>query len=141
MQDFVDFIGVLPKFKACKIAVVPGESIPQAALDVDQIQQVLLNLVSNAVQARPDATIVLMSSNDDKTGTVSIAVSDNGPGIEESVLKRLFKEKITTKPDGHGYGLRVCQQILTHHGGSIEVRSQLHEGSTFALTVPALKAS
>ncbi len=136
IQEFVDFVRVLPRFRPCKITVIAGQAIPEATLDVDQIHQVLLNLMMNAVQARPDATIVVSSSHDPGDGMVTISVSDNGPGIDEEIQKKLFKEKVTTKPDGHGYGLRVCDQVLAHHGGSISVRSRLHEGTTFALKLP-----
>lgn len=90
----------------------------------------------NAMQARSDATIVLSTSYRANEGMVAIYVSDNGPGIDEAIQQRLFKEKVTTKPDGHGYGLRVCEQVLTQHGGSISVQSRLREGTTFELKIP-----
>ena len=137
IANFVEFVRVLPRFRGCTITILRGEGIPEVALDVDQIQQVLLNLLMNAIQARHDATIVLASSYSAQDHSVAISVSDNGPGIEDAVLQRLFKEKVTTKPDGHGYGLRVCDQVLAHHGGSIAIQSRLHEGTTFTLTLPA----
>lgn len=137
ITNFVEFVRVLPRFRGCTITILRGENVPEVALDVDQIQQVLLNLFMNAVQARHDATIVLASSYNAQDHAVSISVSDNGPGIEDAVLQRLFKEKVTTKPDGHGYGLRVCDQVLAHHGGAIAIQSRLHEGTTFTLTFPA----
>jgi signal transduction histidine kinase len=112
--------------------------VPQVAIDPDQIQQVLLNLVMNATQARPDATVILSTEYDPTERVVHLRVNDNGPGIERTVLERLFKEKITTKPDGHGYGLPICRQIMTAHGGSISVNSTPGEGATFTLTFPVL---
>ncbi|MGA9120584.1 MAG: GAF domain-containing sensor histidine kinase [Bacteroidota bacterium] len=138
MQDFVDFVRALPRFRGCKITVLPGNAVPEVSLDIDQIQQVLLNLLMNAIQARADASVVLTSAYEESEGLVTIAVSDNGPGIEDAVLERLFKEKVTTKPDGHGYGLRVCEQVLAHHGGSITVQSRLHEGTKFELKIPVV---
>ena len=137
VKEFVDFILVLPRFRACTVTLIPGEGIPQVALDPDQIQQVLLNLVMNASQARADATIVISISHESQNGSVCIAVSDNGPGIDTTIKDKLLREKVTTKPDGHGYGLRVCEQVLAHHGGSIEFRSRPHEGTTFELRIPA----
>jgi signal transduction histidine kinase len=67
---------------------------------------------------------------------VAITVSDNGPGIEESVIGKLFKEKITTKTDGHGYGLQICRQVVEHHGGAISVRSRVNEGTVFTIYLP-----
>jgi signal transduction histidine kinase len=67
---------------------------------------------------------------------VKLIVRDNGPGIDESVRKRLFAERITTKPDGHGYGLSICRQIMEHHGGHIEVVSTKGNGAAFVMTFP-----
>jgi signal transduction histidine kinase len=137
IQNFVDFVRALPRFRGCTITLLPGDDIPEVNLNIDQIQQVLLNLLMNAIQARSDATIVISSSYDDDDHTVTISVSDNGPGIEEAILERLFKERITTKPEGHGYGLRVCEQVMARHGGSISVWSNLNEGTTFELKLPS----
>jgi signal transduction histidine kinase len=138
IKEFETFVQVLKRFKTAQLACVPADIVPQVAIDPDQIQQVLLNLVMNATQARPDATVILSTEYDPTERVVHLRVNDNGPGIERAVLERLFKEKITTKPDGHGYGLPVCRQIMTAHGGSISVNSTPGEGATFTLTFPVL---
>jgi signal transduction histidine kinase len=138
--DFFAFIKVLPKFKRLRLTLELAEGLPAVALDTDQIQQVLLNLVNNAVEAAPDTAIEFRTLLDSE-GQVRVIVQDHGPGIEEAVLAKLLKEKITTKPDGHGYGLPVCRQIVEHHGGRLEVASRLHEGAAFSMVLPPAAAS
>jgi signal transduction histidine kinase len=135
-RGFVDFVRVLPKFKQNNVTLVPGEDVPRLDMDVDQIQQVLLNLVNNAVEAYPKAAITLQTEYDVIDHVVRIMVSDNGPGIDESVRDRLLHEKITTKAEGHGYGLPICRQIVEYHGGKIHVESKKGQGAKFVMTFP-----
>jgi hypothetical protein len=134
--DFVEFLRFLPKFKKNSITAVLGDEIPPVNLDVDQIQQVLLNLVNNSVEAKATAAIELRTESAPDGKTVRLTVKDDGPGIDEEILDRLFTEKVTTKADGHGYGLPICKQIIEGHGGSIEVRSEKGLGVTFVLSFP-----
>ncbi len=136
ITDFIDFIRVLPKFKQTNLVMSLADDLPEIPLDQDQIQQVLLNLVNNAAEARDNATITLSTEYNLLEHAILVQVKDNGPGIEEDVRNRLFTEKITTKVDGHGYGLRICKQIIEHHGGTIHVRSCKGEGTTFAMHFP-----
>jgi signal transduction histidine kinase len=137
-EDFVDFMKFLPKFKANNIACDFADNIPPVNLDIDQIQQVLLNLVNNIVEARSDASIHFITEYNEQKKHVKLEVSDNGPGIDESVHRKLFHEKVTTKVEGHGYGLLVCKQIVHSHGGVITVESKKDRGTTFILTFPSI---
>lgn len=141
LEDFYRFIMVLPKFKRNDVKLRSVENVPDVAMDIDQIQQVLLNLVKNAVEAFPDAGISLEIAYDSMMNVVQISVSDNGPGIDEEIRERILKEKVTTKPDGHGYGLPICRQIIEHHGGKIRVESEKGHGTKFIMDFPAVKAS
>jgi signal transduction histidine kinase len=136
LMAFVDFIKVLPKFRQSPITISHGADVPHVSMDTDQINQVLLNLVNNAVESDPEAAILISSRVDPASGFVSIQVRDNGPGIEEKIRTRLFKERVTTKPDGHGYGLPICRQIIEQHGGTIRVDSDIDVGSTFTISLP-----
>jgi signal transduction histidine kinase len=139
-QDFYDFIRVLPKFRANSLALDLGEDIPDIHVDIDQVQQVLLNLVNNASEARSDAAITLRTQYDVVGNVVRITVQDNGPGIPEEVRNKLLVENITTKINGHGYGLPICRQILEHHGGTICIESRKDCGAKFVLTFPVREA-
>lgn len=135
-SDFADFMRFIPKFRSNKISCSLAENVPLLNLDIDQIQQVLLNLVNNIVEARADADIRFVTEVNPTNRVAILKVEDSGPGIDESILPKLFAEKVTTKVDGHGYGLLVCRQIVENHGGSIRVDSRQGEGTTFTLTFP-----
>ncbi|MBI5472739.1 MAG: GAF domain-containing sensor histidine kinase [Ignavibacteriae bacterium] len=134
--DFAEFIKFLPKFKQNVVVATLAPDLPPVNLDIDQVQQVLLNLANNSVEACSTATIELRTEFDARNGRVLLHVQDNGPGINEAILDKLFTEKVTTKVDGHGYGLPICRQILEGHGGTISVRSKSGEGVRFTLSFP-----
>ncbi len=103
--------------------------------DPEQIEQVLINLLLNAMQAlegRPDPRVELTSQMDGR-GRVSIQVRDNGPGILDEVQERIFIPFFTTKQDGSGIGLSLSRQILRLHGGTINVQSRPDEETVFTL--------
>jgi signal transduction histidine kinase len=134
--DFVEFMKFLPRFKSNTITTALDARIPVINLDLDQIQQVLLNLMNNIVEARRDATIHIQTEFQSSLNEVRFSVGDNGPGIEESVLPKLFVERVSSKVDGHGLGLTVCRHIVESHGGSIRAESSKGEGATFIITFP-----
>ncbi len=136
VREFVEFMQVVPKFKRNNVSSVLAEDLPDVELDIDQIQQVFLNLVTNAVEAFPAAAMDFTTEYDVEEGKVHLCVKDNGPGIDDSIRDRLFNEKITTKPDGHGYGLRICRQIMENHGGTIRIESEKDAGTKFIMTFP-----
>ncbi len=134
--DFVDFVKFLPKFKRNAVVADLAADLPIVNLDIDQIQQVLLNLVNNSIEACSTAAIELKTERDPDGKTVCLTLKDNGPGIDEDILSRLFNEKVTTKIDGHGYGLPICRQIIEGHGGTIGVTSKKGEGVQFLMRFP-----
>lgn len=103
--------------------------------DPEMIEQILINLVLNAIQAlegRPRPQIEL-SAGIDERGRVWMEVHDNGIGMAESVQERIFIPFFTTKKSGSGIGLSLSRQIMRLHGGTLTVRSREDEGSTFTL--------
>ncbi len=109
----------------------------------DQLHQVLLNLLLNAIHAcagREDGCVVLrvLQARVDEEDGLAFEVEDNGPGIPTEALERLFDPFFTTKgPDqGTGLGLTICQQLIANHDGSIEVRSRDGEGALFRVLLP-----
>jgi signal transduction histidine kinase len=139
-RDFLAFIKVLPKFKYNALTLLRDENVPRIKMDIDQIEQVLLNLVNNAVEAFREAAITLQTEYDPLENVVRVSVQDNGPGIDEAVRDKLFVENITTKADGHGYGLPICRQIVEHHGGTLRVESRRNHGAKFIMTFPVERA-
>ena len=129
------------KYKGQLIQDVPPD-IPLVKCKADQIKRVIINLFVNAVQAveqkkAGDAIIEFKVWH--KDNTVFLSAADNGAGIAESVLPNIFKESFTTKENGTGLGLFMVKQIIESHGGSIEVASQLGEGTVFTLSLPAVE--
>ncbi len=107
--------------------------------DRHQLEQVLINLIKNAREAvaanRPNAIRVTLSQ-DIETHDVRLTVADSGTGITPEAQERIFLPFFTTKPEGSGIGLALCRQIVSLHGGYIQVRSQINCGSTFVVVLP-----
>ncbi len=105
-------------------------------IDQEQIEQALINLLKNAEQAlvdKPDGVIKLVCSLNQR-GMVTIEVTDNGPGIKEDIIDKIFVPYFTTKPDGSGIGLSLTRQIMTNHGGFISAGNLEEGGASFKLT-------
>jgi len=103
--------------------------------DPDLLDQVLINLTLNALQAveDQDESRIALRAHVDRRSRPVIQVEDNGPGIPEDVKEKIFVPFFTTKEDGSGIGLSLARQIMRLHGGSISVRSTPEEGTTFTL--------
>jgi two-component system, NtrC family, nitrogen regulation sensor histidine kinase NtrY len=103
--------------------------------DQHQIEQVLINLLQNAIQALEESEqkVITLSGFIDEAGKIIIEVADTGKGIEEEALGKIFIPFFTTKKKGSGIGLSISKQIMRRHKGNIQVRSKLGEGSTFKL--------
>ena len=112
-----------------------ARQLPATPLDAQQIQQVLVNLVKNALQAMSKGgtlTIQTGETSDD----VWVSVTDTGGGIPQEQINRIFEPFYTTKKKGSGLGLMIVQRIVRTHGGRIEVESQVGRGTTFRIWLP-----
>ena len=115
-------------------------ALPEVALDYAQIEQVLLALLSNAVEAMPAGGRVAISARLAADGaSVRITVADSGPGIPPEQLSRIFKLFFTTKSSGTGFGLAVAKKIVERHGGTIAVESTVGQGTCFTIELPVGK--
>ncbi len=110
--------------------------LPPIKADANQIKQVFLNLINNAIHAMPEGgTLDITTST--KDGFVCIEISDTGVGIPDDILPRIFEPFFTTKKEkGTGLGLPISYRIIEGHGGKIEVRSKVQEGTTFRVYLP-----
>jgi len=125
-----------------------GENLPKAWIDREQMKQVFMNLILNAIQAmKGTGTITLRSRAVTKNGTqpaadfVQIEVKDNGVGIPEENLQHIFDPFFTSKDEGSGLGLAVSYQIVQEHGGFVTVESKVGTGTSFFVHVPVGKPS
>jgi len=114
--------------------------LPTVVGDAIQIQQVMINLVRNAIEAikdhnNPIRNIIISAYNNSKDG-ISIEVSDTGPGIPEDISKHLFETFTTTKAEGLGIGLSICHTIIENHDAELKVKSSSKKGTTFIFTLP-----
>lgn len=138
-----------------EIGVDVDDDVPDVSGDAERLQQVLINLVLNAADAMGRKGKVFLSTRvvdsfkdaallglKGPLRSVEIRVKDDGPGMSSSVLNQIFIPFFTTKERGTGLGLALCQRIVQHHGGQIEVRSTeapaRDHGATFIIRLPAL---
>jgi C4-dicarboxylate-specific signal transduction histidine kinase len=113
--------------------------LPAVEADRVQLQQVLLNLIVNALDAMGAAEgprQLLISTGPVDASGVLVAVEDTGPGLEPAVLERVFESFYTTKPTGLGMGLSICRSIIEAHGGRLWASTNQQRGTTFQFTVP-----
>lgn len=117
------------------------EGLPRIRADAHQIQQVLINLMLNAIQAMEKGGTLTLRTFSDGKGRVSVEVRDTGAGIPKSHLKKIFTPFFTTKSEGTGLGLSITHKILESHGATIDVKSEEGVGSTFTLHFPAQRGT
>lgn len=117
-----------------------GNELPRVAADRVQIQQVILNLIVNACDAMesvaPGHRRLWIGTSMHPTLGVELSVRDSGPGIEESMLERVFDSFVSTKPSGLGLGLSISQKIVVAHGGRLWAERSPAGGAIFRLTLP-----
>ena len=117
-----------------------AEGLPLIQGDRVQLQQVILNLIVNAVQAMSSvsegARDLLISTGTAESDRVLVAVRDSGPGLPPSSAERLFEAFYTTKADGMGMGLSICRSMIEAHGGRLWASANEPHGAVFQFTVP-----
>src|SRR6266550_3241777 len=116
--------------------------LPNVLADRVQLQQVLLNLIINAVEAMSSITerervLTVRSERREDPETIAIAVRDSGVGLDPQRAERLFDAFFTTKPEGMGLGLSICRTIISAHGGRLSNANNADHGATFEFTLPA----
>jgi PAS domain S-box-containing protein len=115
-----------------------ADSLPTVIADRVQIQQVLMNLMLNGIEAMSDnGGVLTVKSQLKKNGQIEISVSDTGPGLPAGKADQIFDAFFTTKPQGSGMGLAICKSIVESHGGRIWASSNGGRGATFYFTQPA----
>ena len=114
------------------------EGLPAISVDPEQIKQVLLNLVINAVQATPNGGRICLRANREGDW-VRAEVEDEGVGIPSEDLERIFDPFFTTRSNGTGLGLSIAYQIVSQHGGHIATSRNLQRGMTFSVTLPVFE--
>jgi two-component system sensor histidine kinase TtrS len=118
-----------------------AENLPLGQADPLQIDQVLVNLICNALEAMegvsPSARSLTIQSGLDSGGLLFVSIADSGPGMTPEVLGRLFEPFFTTKPTGMGMGLNISRSIVENHGGRLSATRLEGGGTQFRFTLPA----
>ena len=122
-----------------------GVGVAEVEVDAVQIQQVLVNLLRNAVDALTGApkkagARLTVSTCAKADGMLEFTVADNGPGITPRLADRIFEPFITTKSKGMGMGLSVCRRLIESHGGTIDAESEPGAGAAFRFTLPQYRS-
>lgn len=116
------------------------ETLPMIRGNAQQLEQVFINLLLNALQSLPDRSsrVWVTAEAAQETDQVRVSVVDQGSGIKDEDLQRIFDPFFTTRPDqgGTGLGLSICQRIVQNHGGSIDISSQLGSGTEVTVRLP-----
>lgn len=131
--------------KKVRIEMKTAGNFPDLNLDISQIEQVLINLILNALQATPEGGKIMLNlslCNEKQTlkgesgQFIELSISDNGSGMAPDVLDKIFDPFFSLRSDGTGLGLSISHTILTEHNVGIEVNSKPGEGTTFSLMFP-----
>jgi two-component system, LuxR family, sensor kinase FixL len=136
IEDAVMLLGTLDE--SIKLETIVAPAVPPVLIDRVQLQQVLVNLLRNALEAmrgsvRRELELRVRATDLDM---VEISLRDTGPGLPKEVAARLFQPFVTSKKDGMGVGLSICQSIVTDHGGTIWAESAPGGGTLFHFTLP-----
>jgi signal transduction histidine kinase len=140
IQESLSFIRSDSVLEGLTIETELTPDLPTVSGDRVQLQQVLLNLMLNAVdalnQTNPELRRLVIRTEKEGDGAVKVSVRDSGVGIDNIQRNKLFELFQTTKPGGMGLGLAICARIIHAHGGSIRGENNPDGGATFTFTLP-----
>lgn len=146
LEECLGFLGYQIQKQRIRVVKTHEENLPPVMGDRDQLQQVFLNLILNALQAMSHEGMLHLSTTlkqiskegleESNKKYIEIIVEDSGAGMEKEVLQNIFNPFFTTKPSGSGLGLMVTQGIIQDHEGWIEVESEKGKGSLFKVYLP-----
>ena len=149
IDDLLFSLRIQPRFKLIHFTIDLAEDLPNVEIDVGQVQQVLMNLLNNAADALEERfsaseqtgktfkrEIRIAAGYDRPMEKIWASVTDNGVGMNEETLGKIFTLHFSTKQGGHGLGLHNCKKIAEQHGGDLIPSSRPGEGTTFKLVVP-----
>ncbi len=121
------------------------ETLPPVQGDRVQLQQVVLNLIINAIEVMSETSEgrreLLVTTDRTEAGGVLVSVRDSGPGLTPGIQENLFKAFHTTKPNGLGLGLSICRSIVEQHGGRLWASANAPCGAVFQFTLPSTSHS
>ncbi|HCY85624.1 MAG TPA: two-component sensor histidine kinase [Desulfobacteraceae bacterium] len=142
LLELVDLTKQRTKYNNVSVKLDMRDELPVIPASSTEMQQIFLNLVNNAIDAMDTSGGVVNITTRFTDNKITVAISDTGPGIPKSNLDRIFDPFFTTKPvgKGTGLGLSICYGIVKKMGGQIQVKSEVGTGTTFTVSLPAVRA-
>jgi PAS domain S-box-containing protein len=141
VEDALGLSSVMLRKTAIELDTDLSEGLPRCIADSQLIEQVVLNLITNASEAMKDMGRgkKIQVSTSLKGDFITVSVSDSGPGVTTDLARKIFDPFFTTKNGSTGIGLSLCQRIIHDHGGILSVNSSRLGGAEFSFTIPAIK--
>lgn len=140
LEETLALAGLNVRHGAIQMIFTPAHELPTVLCNGDQLRQVFLNLVLNAIEAMPEGGTLTVRTKAGPSVAV-VEVQDTGIGIPDDIRAHLFEPFFTNKPNGTGLGLSISAHIVTQHGGQLEVESIVDQGSTFRVVLPYQSAA
>lgn len=137
VTDALPLLRALAAKSGTEIRPELAPDLPPVSADAGQLRQVVVNLVANAVHAMPDGGRVTITTAADEDDGVRLVIEDTGSGMPDDVARDAFLPFFTTREGGTGLGLAVVHGIVSAHGGSIQLESELGKGTRFLIRFPA----
>jgi signal transduction histidine kinase len=142
IEDVYALIGTHLRHNEISFEFHPDPDLPEIPGLTDQIRQVMLNLLMNAVEAMTTGGRLSVSTQCLKESSeVLIKISDNGKGIDSTILPNIFDAFVTDKESGTGLGLTITYDIVTKHHGRIQAENNPHSGATFSVWLPCAQGN
>lgn len=137
-EEVLDHVEIEAEKLGKQLEIIRDLPVEPVVLSVDpeKLQQVLLNLLINGVQALDEKGQIRLSVQRHESGAACLEITDNGCGMDEETLAQIFNPFYTTKTQGTGLGLAICKKLVELHGGRIDVQSAPGAGTTFSLIFP-----
>jgi signal transduction histidine kinase len=145
LREALDFTEAQRKRASIKLEIDLAEGLPEAWGDPVQMQQVVVNLIANAIDALKGVSgrrrLLRVSTAVTDEGEIRVSVADNGSGVDEGNVARIFTNLFTTKAHGMGLGLPICKAIVEAHGGRLDLTHNDPCGAIFSFTLPVMEVA
>ncbi len=138
LEQVISLMSIQRGKKRIQITTEFEDNIPTVCCDKNQMQQVFINVIKNAIEAMPNGGNIRVQLAKDGDYSVLIRVIDEGVGIPEEVVPNLGDPFFTTKEKGTGLGLMVCEKIIRAHQGELSIKSKLNQGTTVEIKLPII---
>ncbi|RKZ94104.1 MAG: hypothetical protein DRQ43_07325 [Gammaproteobacteria bacterium] len=141
VNEVTSFLEIQLKNRNVNLKLELEDNLPPVLADIIQVEQVLINLLRNAIEAMPDleSPTILVSTQLLNHNLIELCVIDSGHGISKDKLKRIFNPFFTTKSSGMGMGLSISRSIIEAHNGKLYARNNAEQGARFCFTLPITK--